>query len=340
MLWSAGRAASRFPRARAALPRLAGAALALLGATAGARAAERPLRIGVNGHDNWTTGAYLRHPAETTFPLLARNGITTYRVDITADARGRETLARLVALGRRHGIAIRPMLYVDDVTSEDVYRLVKAFAADIDLWELGNELNLRGAETFAESIRRMGVARRGVERAAAETGRPIRTAINVTAFAGASGKGLDVGKTTYPFLDRAVAAGLPFDVITYHYYPAATDRATGWIRTYLEPLRRYGKPVRVTETNCGGIYRGDDGDSAACAATVTDFLEVVRSDYADLISEVILYELFDDAAREPGAEQRFGLLFDLDRPKRTFAVARRFARPAPDPAAAPRAGTP
>lgn len=275
----------------------------------------RNMLYGVNGHDNWRTPFYLPEQAEAVFKMLDKKNLRVYRVDVENTPRGHETLDRLTKLGRKYNILIRPMLYVDNEPETAAYVLAKKYAADINVWELGNELNLRGPSTHFESIAKMKAARAGIDRASAETGVPLSTTLNVTA--GGKDYGLDDSLTTYTFVDRAIAAGLKFDIISYHYYPRIVDRGMGWINTYLDPLRKYGKPVFINETGCGEIYDGDDGNSAKCVGAAESLLLEVEENYADMVKEINMYELFDNKDIK-SAEGHFGLMFDINNPKLTM----------------------
>ena len=281
------------------------------------------LVVGVNGHDVGVPVYQDPAKTEANFQLMNSKNLRSYRVDVGNNAASIAVLKRLVTLGKKYNIAIRPMLYVDSGSSNDAYVMAKTFAADITYWELGNELNLRGEAQFTNSINLMIQARAGVMRAAAETGKALKTGINVTA--GAAGNvGLNNAHTTYPFLDKAIAMGLQFDYITYHWYPSPGDIQSGWAADYLNNLRKYNKTVFMNETNCAQIYSGDDGNSQACADNMDKLLALITTNYADMIKEVNLYELLDNPNQQ-GAEAHFGIMFNINQPKKMLSVAAKYA---------------
>lgn len=292
-------------------------------------AAQLPTRskmlYGVNAHNAWTGPMlmYQEKEEEAVFKLLDKNNLRSYRVDIEASARGKSTLTRLVALGKKYNVAIRPMLYVNSSSEVQAYDMAKMFGKDIKIWELGNELNLKGVPYYAQHIGMMINARKGIMKAAAETGQKLQTSINVTASL--NDLGLNNSFTTYPFLDKAISMGLEFDYITFHYYPSANDRKTGWMKRYFDPLKKYKKKVLLNETHCAQIYQGDDGNSAACAQTFDDIISEVKLNYSDMVIEINAYELLDNKGIV-GPEGKFGLMFDLNKPKKSFDVLVRHAK--------------
>jgi len=276
--------------------------------------------IGVNGHDG---GSPVYENTEETFRLLDSYNIRLYRFDIGHSPESIQKLAAGLALAKKYNITLRPMLYVDTNPEQGAYEMAKAFAADIKIWELGNELNLKGVAAFDENIDKMIAARKGVMRAAAETGMKLETSLGVATSL--DGPGLNKEKTSYPFIDRAIQKGLEFDYITFHYYVNSYDRKDGWIKTWLEPLRQYNKKVFLNETNCAQIYNGDDGNSQECADALESLLAEIKLNYADMVTEINIYELYDEPIEGP--EGHFGLMFDPTRPKRTMDVVRKYTNP-------------
>jgi len=294
----------------------AGLALAFFAAEPAAAHASA-LAIGTGGHDAWQTPTWEAYDAATAFSMMNLANMRTYRVDVSNSPQGFAALTKLVALGQTYNITIRPMLNVDSGLASDAYTIAKAFAASIPVWELGNELNLRGVSQFTNSINLMIAARAGIMQAAAETGVPLQTVINVTS--GWGSPALDPVNATYPFIDQAISMGLAFDYISYHYYPGAIDSAGGWMKAYLDPLRKYGRPVFLNEANCAQIYSGDNGDSAACTLVMAQLLDVVQQEYSDLITEFDSYEIIDDPSIG-GVEGHFGITFTLSQPKHNWKL--------------------
>jgi hypothetical protein len=293
------------------------ALIALLGTPALAAAPTTNIVIGVNGHNAWNIKYYDRAQEDASFKLLSDRNLRSYRVDINADANGKATLQRLVALGKKYNIAIRPMLYLKGTNlKESAYDIAKTFAADIKIWELGNELNWHGPANFDADLKLVATAREGILQAAKETGQSLKTTLNVTA--GLNDIGLNKEMKSYPFIDRAIALNIGFDYLSFHYYPNSRDRTSGWMGYYLKPLRQYNKPVILNETNCAQIYSGDDGNSLECSKTLTDIVAEVKANYADIVFEINAYEMYDNGLFADGPEGHFGLLYDINRPKRTL----------------------
>lgn len=134
--------------------------LLLLAATAHAA----PIVYGVNAHDN--RPAYAMTQAEARFKLLAARNLRSYRFDV--DPRDYATLDTLVPLARKHGITLRPMVY--PMTREIGYQLARRYAADIKVWEIGNEQDLVRAEADAR-IAAMTTMYQGMRQASNEPGR-------------------------------------------------------------------------------------------------------------------------------------------------------------------------
>jgi hypothetical protein len=102
---------------------------------------------------------------------------------------------------------------------------------------------------------------------------------------------------------------------------------------YLGQLRTaaqtYKTPVFFNELNCAEIYTGNttggaEGDRG-CYDSLAQLLRNVRDNYADVVSEVNVYELLDQTSIQ-GAEGHFGLMYDLTRPKPTLDLLTRFAQ--------------
>lgn len=260
------------------------------------------------------------------------------------DPRDYATLDALVPLARKYGITLRPMVY--PMSREIGYQLARRYAADIKVWEIGNEQDLVRAEADAR-IAAMTTMYLGMRQASNELGAGLRFTINITACnsddrsANARCPGDRNGSLW--FLAKAKAAGFNFDHISFHYYAFHQD-AGYWSTLYLGQLRTaaqtYKTPVFFNELNCAEIYTGNttggaEGDRG-CYDSLAQLLRNVRDNYADVVSEVNVYELLDQTSIE-GAEGHFGLMYDLTRPKPTLDLLTRFAQA---PAAAAVANAP
>lgn len=78
--------------------------------------------------------------------------------------------------------------------------------------------------------------------------------------------------------------------------------------------------------------RGTAGDRG-CYDSLAQLLRNVRDNYADVVAEVNVYELLDQATIQ-GPEGHFGLMYDLARPKPPLDLLTRFAQPPATAAAA------
>lgn len=280
-------------------------------------AAPRKLQWGVNGHE--LRPSYPLTQSEAVFQLLAQSHLTRYRVDV--QAQNLDVLDTLVPLGRTYGVTIRPMLYPTDQAS--AYAFAKRYAADIPVWEIGNEQDFDHAGAQAR-IDAMVATARGVEQAAAETGVPLRTSINVMACNSDDPDGRCPGDPNGDmwFVDQAKASGFDFDYLTFHYYPSQGDNGY-WFDKYLGQMRaistKYGVHVFVNETNCGEVYHGGHAGDGACYDGLAEFFAEIRTHYADIVDEVDLYELLDEPNND-GVERHFGALYDLQTPKPIFTL--------------------
>ncbi|PPT94877.1 hypothetical protein [Xanthomonas arboricola] len=85
----------------------------------------------------------------------------------------------------------------------------------------------------------------------------------------------------------------------------------------------------VDPRDCAEIYTGNttgDADGGrGCYDSLAQLLRNLRDNYADVVSEVNVYELLDQTTIQ-GAEGHFGLMYDLTRPKPTLDLLTRFAQ--------------
>ncbi|MBV6882600.1 hypothetical protein [Xanthomonas euvesicatoria] len=296
-----------------------------------------PIVYGVNAHDS--RPGYAMTQAEARFKLLAARNLRSYRFDV--DPRDYATLDALVPLARKYGITLRPMVY--PMSREIGYQLARRYAADIKVWEIGNEQDLVRAEADTR-IAAMTTMYLGMRQASDELGAGLRFTINITACnsddrsANARCPGDRNGSLW--FLAKAKAAGFNFDHISFHYYAFYQD-AGYWTDLYLGQLRTaartYNTPVFFNELNCAEIYTGSTTGGAAgdrgCYDSLAQLLRNVRDNYADVVAEVNVYELLDQATIQ-GPEGHFGLMYDLARPKPPLDLLTRFAQPPASAAAA------
>jgi hypothetical protein len=167
---------------------------------------------------------------------------------------------------------------------------------------------------------------RGMSRAIhdikASSGYPLRVILGIT--------GRDFGFMTY-----MQQQGVQVDVVGWHVYPHAGDASLTsdtWYGTGgpLSQLAKFNLPVHLNEFNCAEIY-DDNYDNKAGSATTMTCLQGYKKHVADLLSQKMVnleslhvYELMDESS-VAGAEGRFGLMYDINRPKVQLSAITAFA---------------
>lgn len=142
------------------------------------------------------------------------------------------------------------------------------------------------------------------------------------------------------FYDFMLQQGVSFDVIGFHRYQRenqgplaqATD---GWFGPggALGQFARFNRPVTVNEFNCGEIYDtdfenlADQPKTEACFRSLSKHLKEIVDQTLVNVESVLLYELTDEPnlVTEHEYERRFGLMYDLSRPKVSLFIASAFA---------------
>jgi hypothetical protein len=159
-------------------------------------------------------------------------------------------------------------------------------------------------------------ALRGMSRAIgdvrATSGLPLRTILGVV--------GRDFG-----FLTFMRQQGVMWDVTGFHVYPRA-DQASLLSDTWYGPggplaqLASFGKPVHINEFHCGEIsqsgYENQEGASVteACLKSLAKHLTDLKNQKIVNLEFVHIYELLDEP-KKAIPENRFGMMYDLSRPK-------------------------
>ncbi|MNS76489.1 hypothetical protein D3C72_1100380 [compost metagenome] len=280
--------------------------------------------FGVNGHDGRTY--YPMSEAEARFKILDARNLRSYRFDI--DPRNFDVLDQLVVLAKKYNIILRPMAYpisTDAALLQDVaYKMAKRYANDIKVWELGNEqdYDIAGAQARINNLVAMY---KGVKKASDELGANIKTTINIMACndddRSATARCPGDKNGAIWFLDKAKASGFNFDHISFHYYAYYSDKGY-WMDKFLYQARaasvKYNTKIFFNETNCADVYQGNtDGGfpgDKACYDSVVQLLNEVKTKYADVISEVNMYELLNEPDNG-GVEKHFGLMYNINSPK-------------------------
>jgi hypothetical protein len=292
------------------------------------------VKFGINAHDG--RYEYPLSGAEQRMQWMKDNHLVSYRVDV--GPKDTAILDQLVSLGKKYGVTIRPMLYPN--TQAETYALVKRYAADIKVWEIGNEQDAprQGAQ---DRINKMMLSVRGVEQAEAELHAGLKTTINImscnpNAGSGSQCEGDQNGDIW--FLDMAYASGWKFNYVSFHYYPRAHEPGY-WMDTYFAQMRnaaqKYKVPILFNETNCGEIYDGDTDGASTCQTSLDQNLSEVVANYADIVEEVNVYEMIDQKSIA-GVEGHFGVLASMGNPKPTAALLASYAAATVVPPPTPR----
>lgn len=295
--------------------------------------------MGMNGHE----GRELTYPAagmEARIKLLAANNLRHYRTDVgTGYLDNTAEMNRLINLCVANGVTLRPMIY--PCTEAQAYAYAKAYGDRVKVWEIGNEVDLKGPTNAPAIVDQMAATYRGMKRASDELGLGLKFTANVTATNTRDKNNAaygDANGATW-FLDLCVSKGFKFDYISFHYYPHAYDSQSDWFDFYMVQVVAYAKrtnaKVFVNEFNAGEIKDGVYGDAQANVDSLRASLTKLNT-YKDVIAEITLYELLDEPNQE-GTEAHFGLRTNLAVPKAAWNVVTEFAlaqveqTPAPTP---------
>ena len=282
--------------------------------------------MGVNVHEG-VEPAYPLSQTERRIQMVAAANIRSYRCDMRHIENTAE-VNRLINLCRQYGVILRPMLY--PTTEAKAYNYAKLFGDRVKVWEIGNEVNLRGRDGAEGRIDALVATYRGMKRASDEFNLGLKFTINVTSCnpnhpsSRCSG---DVTGDTW-FLDMARARGFLFDYVSFHHYSHFTD-SQYWLDLYLGQLRgfaeRYNTKIFLNETNAGEVYNGALGSEPIYAQSVRKFLTELNAKYSDVIAEINMYELIDEPHLTVEVEKHFGMFFNIDTPKPVWEVVKEFA---------------
>jgi hypothetical protein len=278
------------------------------------------ITFGLNGHDG--RAYYPLSEVEQRMQWMQANHLTIWRTDVGATSF--DILDKVVPLAKKYGITVRPMLY--PASQAQTYTIAKRYAADIKIWEIGNEQDAPrdGAQ---DRINAMLPSVKGVEQAEAELRTGLKTTINIMSCndEGASQCQGDPNGDVW-FLDMAKASGWNFNYVSFHYYPRSHDSGH-WMDKYLGQARtaskKFGVPVFFNEVNCGEIYDGDTTGGPTCVTALTQALNEVITKYADVFQEVVVYEMLDQPDMA-GVERYFGVCYVVGNCKPTAATVAQF----------------
>lgn len=305
------------------------------------------LEMGVNIHE--------RTEQAVSDIMLERN-LKNARTDLTANTNlnaMRAQASRIKANGGKVEVALQVSYQWDHscnqnlaAVEQDSYNQAAAIVNNYkDLiydYELLNEVSLR-PETVAEvpfnsagtlttpyvgkpCFKTMTAVLRGMSRAIhdikASSGYPLRVILGAV--------GRDFGFLTY-----MQQQGVVFDLVGFHIYPHA-DQASllndPWYGEGgpLAQLAKFNLPVHINEFDCGEIYNASYDNVAGSAETQKCFqsykkhLPVLMSQKLVNLESLHVYELFDDPSKN-GAEGRFGLMYDINKPKTHLSIITAYA---------------
>jgi hypothetical protein len=280
------------------------------------------ITFGLNGHDGRTY--YPLSEIEQRMQWMQANHLVNWRTDVGTSST--DILDKLVPLAKKYGVVVRPMLYPG--SQEATYNLVKRYANDIKIWEIGNEQDApkSGAQGRIDA---MMPSVRGVEQAEAELHAGLKTSINIMSCNNEAGSGShcegDANGAVW-FLDMARASGWNFSYVTFHYYPRVHDVGF-WMDKYLGQAKaaskKFGVPVFFNEVNCGEIYDGNTDGAGNCQTSLTQALNEVVTKYADVFQEVTVYEMLDQPDMA-NVERFFGVCYVLGNCKPTAGTVAQF----------------
>ncbi len=303
--------------------------------------------IGVNIHNE---------TAQNVSDLMTTRNLKTARMDLTAasdSAAVRTQVGRIKANGGTAEVSLQisyqwdnscnqGLATVEQNSYNETTALVNKYKDVIYDYELLNEVSLR-PETVAEvpfnsagtsttpyagkpCYKTMTSVLRGMSRAIhdikASSGYPLRVILGIV--------GRDFGFLTY-----MQQQGVVVDVVGFHIYPHSGDNSLLTDTWYgaggpFAQLAAFKLPVHINEFDCGEIYDGDYDNQAGTTKTKTCF-QSYKNHIPSFFNQklinlesVHIYELFDDP-RKVGAEGRFGLMYDINRPKVHLNIITAFA---------------
>jgi hypothetical protein len=281
------------------------------------------ITFGLNGHDGRVY--YPLAEIEQRMQWMQANHLVNWRTDVGTTST--DILDKLVPLAKKYGVTVRPMLYPG--SQEATYALVKRYANDIKVWEIGNEQDAPKAGA-QDRINAMLPSVRGVEQAEAELHAGFKTTINIMSCNNEPGSGSHCegeANGAVWFLDMAKASGWNFNYVSFHYYPRIHDPGH-WMDKYFNQMRhaaqKFGVPIFFNETNCGEIYDGTTDGAGNCNTSLQQALNEVVTKYADVVQEVTVYEMLDQPDMA-GVERHFGVCYVLGNCKPTAATVAQFA---------------
>lgn len=313
--------------------------------------------MGVSGHP-LTEPAYLGVPFSRQLNLVKELGATWYRIDLPPTRFQFDRMDRLVAMARRRGVTILPILfspitYEDKKDPEEVrkvardyaFRVVSRYRSEIKYWALDNE-------TDGDSILQPGeAAGEGHGAKDLDGDKPEHYHQGRYEWARAALMGLGEGVRAadpeakrivnsagwlhYGFIERIVNDDVPFEIIAWHWYSEMGDITDVGDKHFnlLSHLEDFGKPIWITEGN--RREGGPPGEEEEQAEYLAGAIRGMASLYPR-VRGYFVYELLDEPNFGPDSvESHYGLYrmkkkgrnqWAVDKPKRAFEAVAATAR--------------
>ncbi|WP_311029685.1 DUF4214 domain-containing protein [Mesorhizobium koreense] len=282
---------------------------------------------GANGHPFY---AYPGTSIKEQFDLLADLGMKSYRVNISGMDKADE-LAAVVAEGKKHGIAVLPVITPGGLDSDDpkvLYQrafdlavgLISRFKGDIRIWELGNEpenptlikpCEMRDDGTqypcnwgtasgrdvldyYGPRWKQASAILKGLSDGAISVDPTILKAM------GTAGWG-HIGA-----FERMKNDGIRWDISVWHIYGQDPEWA-------FKRLAEYGHPIWITEfNNPYGSQRGDEEQAKGLKSMMARLKELAPT-YK--VQAAFVYELMDEPYWAPDYEAYMGLVRVVPKPE-------------------------
>jgi hypothetical protein len=283
----------------------------------------------------------------TQLDLVSELGAGWYRVDLGSDAFLAETARfdKLLSEAERRGIGLLPILVPmpgcrsQEATPAQVREAAFAFASTmaeryrgrITHWELDNELDIVAMIRKGETTRRGGEWKWGAPDGSSpddyEEGRYLKARAEIQGLydgiKAADPRARTIVDTSgwlhYGFIERVANEDhLQFDILAWHWYSEMGDitRVQGAI-DLPQRLKRYGKPLWITETSRrDGSLGGREPELAEYVATA-----VARMGANPEVGGVFVYELLDEPYLGDGGD--YGLVTVTRDAQNRWSVARR-----------------
>jgi hypothetical protein len=305
-----------------------------LACLSGAAASATDIQWGVNGHP---ITAYPGIPIAAQLDLVDDLGLSSYRVNVP-DAGRADELDALVREARPRGIEILPVITpggvdLDEDSAAVLYDKARALATalaarfrnDINVWELGNEMEnyailqpceqrddgtlypcewgpASGAgplDYYGPRWAKVSAVLRGLSDGIRAADPELRTAI------GTAGWG-HVGA-----FERMRQDGIDWDITVWHMYGQDPQWA-------FEQIARFERPIWVTEFNHPYGSRSDEGMQADGLTQIMARLRELRDRFD--VQAAHIYELLDEPYWAPSYEAEMGVVRLTEREEGGWAV--------------------